>query len=851
MTQSLREEANQALEIAREDPNTALQHAVIVLDSADDEEAIATAHFACGLAYRTLSDVPESTRHLESAEHHARPWKELHGRVLRSLAFNYAQSGQNRRADRTIEQSISLLTGQEQDLSRVQQAFMLLMRGDLQEALPILDQAIDAFAASSDDDYLELTLANRALIHMESGDADLALRDLRRAYKIAVRLEHQVSAADIALHTSQVLGWLDDIPGAMKWHARSMSVRAASGIESPVAEAEHAYVLIQARLMREAEELLVSWVPRLVSAGDHAVVTQAHLQLAEVLLARGAHDEAAAQVALAEQITPSDGRYRFDVAAASHNVQIAGLEFTPALLESMMATAFEMAANGERHAAALERFRAVDVALALDDLVAAVDLCEDAPRIVRSGPLWLQIQAWTALAKVRLASDNPRGASAAVRAGIRRLDEYRGGIGAADLRVHATDLGARLAGIGVELALASGSARRVFEWSEQLRTTSLAVRPAATPDPDFDAALTQLRQVTARLRGASNDQLAGLRREQAQHERKVRQLARQMRASRQSFSAGRLSDVQDQLGHRLLVEFVESADRIGAVVVSDRSVRLVDLGTSPHPEAILDHLRFAAERIARPSTSPSSRAAALQSVAELVTEIRSNLIDPLHLDAERIVVIPSTLLHGVPWGLVLAAPVEVAPSATVWLLSRTDRKPADATVVIKGPGLVHASAEVDEISAVSGGTVTTTVAETLTQLQGAKLAHFACHARPRLDSPMFSSLVLEEGELTLYDIERLDQPPDTVVLAACDGGSAVMASGDEILGLANAFLSIGTRTVVAPLFTVSDAATATVMKSLHHSLAAGIDPATALHQARQTNDPLLAFTAGSFACFGS
>ncbi|MCP4307860.1 MAG: CHAT domain-containing protein [bacterium] len=851
MTDRLLEEAAAAVAMAREDPHSALQLTERVIAASTDDDTLATAHFACGLAHRALANGAESTKHLEIAGSSVTPHTELRGQILRSLAFNYAQSGRNDLADATIEESIALLTGHEQDLSRVQHTYILMMRGDLQGALPVLDQAIESFAASGDDGHLELLYGNRALIHLESGDADMALRDLERRYEIAMRLDHPVSAADAALHLSQALGWLDDIPGAMKWHDRSTALRESTGVENPIAEAEHAYLLIQARLIREAEELLVSWIPRLEDAGDRAVVGQAHLQLAEVLLARGAFKEAAEQVALAHEATPPDGRYRFDVAAAGHKVRIALGDLTPALLKSMLNTASDMEANGERHTAASERFRAVDVALAIGNVSAAASMCDEAAAIVRSGPLWLQIQAWTALAKVRKAAGNRRGAAAAARAGFGRLDEYRGGIGAADLRIHASELGTQLAGIGIELALESRSVHRIFDWSERLRTASMSSSKDSAPNPAIGAALVQLRHATARLRSASGDRIPALRREAATCEREVRQLARQARASRRTFATPRLADIQAQLSQRTLVEFVETSGQVGAIIATSETAGWIDLDESPQARELLDHLRFAAERIARPSTSDASRTAALESVSQLVGQIRDQLIDPLEIDTNRAVVVPSAVLHGVPWGLVLDIPVEVAPSATVWLASRTAPPSSPSTLIVHGPGLEHATTEVNEIKAIAGGTVASTVPETLEMLSGVTLAHFACHARPRLDSPMFSSLVLDDGELTLYDIERLPQVPSTVVLAACDGGSAVMASGDEVLGLANAFLSLGSTTVVAPLFTVSDEATASVMRSVHRSLAAGNDAATALLAARQTPDALIAFTAGSFACFGA
>ena len=379
-----------------------------------------------------------------------------------------------------------------------------------------------------------------------------------------------MSAADTALHLSHVFGWRDDIPGAIAWHARSAELHAAAGAVNPIAEAEHAFVLIQARLMREAEELLTASIPRLEAAGDQSVAVQARLQLAEVLIARGAHVAAAEQVEQAEQSSPADGRYRFDIAAAGHEVRIAAGEASGELLDSIINTANEMDRNGERHAAALERFRGVRVALDLGDATTAAALCDDAARIVRAGPLWLQIQAWTALAHVRAALGNRRGAAAAVRAGLARLDEYRSGIGATDLRIRA----AELAGLGQRLAVESGSVSRVFTWTERLRTASQQVAPSVPSDPALQEQLAQLRQRTSALRlGTAND-IARLRREQSRQELEVRTLARQTTGRASSSPVASLDEVRDRLGRRVLVEFVATADRITAIVADSAGARL-------------------------------------------------------------------------------------------------------------------------------------------------------------------------------------------------------------------------------------------------------------------------------------
>ena len=67
-------------------------------------------------------------------------------------------------------------------------------------------------------------------------------------------------------------------------------------------------------------------------------------------------------------------------------------------------------------------------------------------------------------------------------------------------------------------------------------------------------------------------------------------------------------------------------------------------------------------------------------------------------------------------------------------------------------------------------------------------AHIACHGHFRRDSPMFSSLILADGPLTVYDLESLATPPSLVVLPACNAGIAAVSVGDELIGTASALL---------------------------------------------------------------
>jgi len=844
-----RTDARAILDLAREKPAAARDRAAAALTTNPTPEEAAILHFAAGLAHRALANGAESTHHLEEAVRFAGADDQLRGEVLRSLAFNYAQTGNHRLADETIEESIRLLDGQPADLSRLQQAFMLLMRGDHRTALPVLNTAVTGFTESDDDAYLELTLYNRALVHMEFGDYEASIADLVRSYEIGIRLGHETSAADAALHLSQVLGWRDDIPGAMKWHARSVELRTAVGATNPLADAEHAFVLIQARLMREAETTLRKSLPRLTAAGgNEATVAMGRLLLADLLAERGDFSAALEQTDLAAGESPPDSRWRFDIAATQHRIRVAAGEASPGMLAEMVATAAEMARNGEVHAAALERFAALQVALRCGETQIARDLAATAQTLTNRGPLWLQTQAWTALARFRFATGDRRGAGAAAQAGLRRLARYRAGIGAADLRVHAAEWGRELATIGLRLALDSRSAPRVYAWSEQQRTED-QVSPDA--NPALEEALADLRRAAARSRAGGESRVEEMKR-LARAEQRVTVLARQTDGgTNRPVEPLGPQEIQLLLDDRALVEFVELDNALWAVAISSNSIRLHPLTGISAIRGTIGHLRLAGERIARPSTSAQSRAAAIRSANDAAGQLRAQLIDPLQLAGARLVVVPSGTLYAVPWSLVVDAPVEVAPSARTWAAACRRTQTAPGLVTVAGPGLSHATIEAGHISASGDGPVVTKADEVLEQISSAGTAHFACHARARTDNPLFSSLLLDDGELTLHDIRRLPRVPGRVILAACSGGEAVLTSGDEAISMASSFLSLGARTVVAPLYTVSDETTALLMRSLYERMGRGDDPAAALFTIRNSSNLDLAFTAAVFTCFGA
>jgi CHAT domain-containing protein len=125
-----------------------------------------------------------------------------------------------------------------------------------------------------------------------------------------------------------------------------------------------------------------------------------------------------------------------------------------------------------------------------------------------------------------------------------------------------------------------------------------------------------------------------------------------------------------------------------------------------------------------------------------------------------------------------------------------------------------------------------TAGRVLDALDGAWLAHIAAHGSFRADSPLFSSLRMHDGPLTVYDFEQLRRAPHWLVLPSCDSGVVAPAGANELLGLASSLLPLGTSGIVAGVVPLNDYAVVPVMLDLHQHLRAGRGLAEALHRVR-------------------
>jgi len=517
----------------------------------------------------------------------------------------------------------------------------------------------------------------------------------------------------------------------------------------------------------------------------------------------------------------------------------------------------------------LDPARAVDAHLLTGRIALARGRREEAARQLRAaanarhrGSLRTRSTGWLAQATWCEAEGRWRGMLAACDRGLALLDLHLQTLGATELRTLATANGTQLAGLALRHAVRRRNARLFLEWSERWRGTALrvtSVRPP--PDRELVADLAALRNVAARIDTALGSRSArpALERERRRLEAAVRQrvLHTPAMAAGQAESF-RTAELTGELGDTDLLELTDVDGQLYAVVVAGQRLHLVHVGPTQAAVHSLAHALFALRR------EGAARGSHRLDLTEIGRRLEASLLGDSvrRLRGGPVVVVPTGKLHAVPWSMMPALrdrPTAVAPSASAGLRARRAARPEeDRVVLVGGPRLLTGGAEVrhlvgqypDAVVLADGAAITDRVMDAM---DGAWLVHMAAHGTFRGDSPLFSAIELDDGPLTVYDLERLKQAPYRVVLSSCSSAVSVTVGADELLGLVSALISLGSAGVVASVVQVNDPATVPLMTALHEHLRAGADLPGALTLARQAvgGDAVAQATAHSFIALGA
>ncbi|AQZ64386.1 unnamed protein product [[Actinomadura] parvosata subsp. kistnae] len=479
----------------------------------------------------------------------------------------------------------------------------------------------------------------------------------------------------------------------------------------------------------------------------------------------------------------------------------------------------------------------------------------------------LDVRLMRHLAEAELAGAQGRRGQALrkVRDGLALIDSHRGRLGSLDLLTGVAALGADLAAHGLRAALAGGSPRQVFVWSERCRAQAFRFRPTRAPEDERTAeALAELRQLAQQMHAdeAAGHRRPALRRRCLELEQVVRERGWQLPGVGERLAQAPVAAVREALAEDglALVSLLNVGGGLLAVVLVNGGCHLHRLSAyEPVAEAarrLAGDLNAQAGRNLRPAMKAVIEASVRRQLGVIAGALEAPLRQALS-GARGIVLVPTMGLSAVPWGLlpqVRGRPLSVAPSALVWLAARRAAEPfvrdGSSSVLVAGPDLEHAEREIERLGAVhpkarrlTGGLAT--VSATLSALDGASFAHFAAHGHHERENVLFSRLVLADGPLMAHDLQRLDRTPGHVVLSACDVGQAVVRAGDELLGFTAALLHLGTSTVISSLTRVPDAVAERVMTAYHRGVSVGASPADALAAAAE-GEP-----ACTFVCFGA
>jgi tetratricopeptide (TPR) repeat protein len=871
------------LPLALSRPYEALQRARTVLAGDPDLVAASVARQAIGIVLREYGDIDAAVEELRIARRLARRAGSTsrEADVLGTLGAALVFAGRSASGRKALDVAVRQSTGHLHDRALYRRGYALLVLGRHREALEDLNAAVVAMRAADDQIWEARALQERAVSYLLSGSARRAVADLRRAEDLFDATGQELEAAEARMNRGLVALRLGDLPEALSCFDKAAERFQHVGAAEPDLSIHRCAALTAAGLFRDAMDEAEAAIEQLDEIHGRPT-KRAELLLigARCALAAGQPTKALTWATEARRLFDRQGRpwWRAHAELARVSAGVATGSVTPALFREARRCIRELSqlSSPDQPLAQLATGR---VALALGRAADANLHLAEAAIGRRHGPPLSRAVAWLAEALRAEAAGDSQRLMYACRRGLDVIDDYRSMLGSSELRAQTTAHGAELAILGQRHVLGLRRPQLMLAWSERWRAVALAVPPVLPPaDEELQAELAAMRDVSSRLsQGTSlGIRTAPLRHEQQRLERAVRARAlRTVGAGRDDTLRRRsrgfvVSSLLDELGEDRLLELVDIDGQLHVLGCGNGAVRLFAAGTTEQAAREVKFARFILRRLASGPHMPSP-----EEVHQRLTSMGETLQRVLlgeaaaHLGDGNVIVVPPGKLHAVPWNLLpclrLRA-VSVVPSAASWMRARRaaadDIQNADGPVVlIRGPGLASQGAEVSRLAAEYAGDTepvvlgdgTATAARVLDAIDGARVVHFAAHGTFRADSPLFSALRLDDGPLTVYDLERLHRGPRLVVLSSCDSGVVAPAGADEVLGLASSLIPLGTVAIVASVVPVNDAAVVPLMIGLHQELRSGASLAESLRDAREgsESDPVAAATGLSFICLGS
>ncbi len=834
------------LELAMADPDAAWEASESVLASVADPCAWSFAHHARGIALRDWGRATEALTELRTALRYARKVGDAREADVRATyGITLFLAGQTRAGLRALDRAAAQATGELWAKVLMRRAWVLMVVGRYEAALADLAPAL-AGIRGHDRPWEARTLNNIGYAQLALGRA----ADAEESFAEAERLFRAEDLTQEAVHALANLGSAvlarGDLPRALEVFSRAHPESVSDGRLRLTLVTDKCEAFVAAGLVPEA----VSTFEESLAAVDLPEGARSDMQysLASLRLASG--DAAAALPAAAEacEAFRRQGRDWFELRAR--------LLLVRARHETGQRRGLAVAAR--EVARRLDEERAVEAPAALI-LAARLATGPERSALWRAGGAYrdhpgalVRATALLAAAFAYEEENDRRGVLRACARGLDALDEHRRTLGSSELRALATSHGRGLAELAHRHAATDG--RTLLRWSERWRATALAEPPARGGD-EVSPELAALRENGRRLAEAriDGDPTEQLEAERERLERAVRS-EHHRRVGLGVNDEGRfeVDRLVVEIGDGCLVELVDVDGVLHVLVVHGGQVRRRVAGLTEDALQLAANARSALRRAAhgRPY-DPGDLGARLQET------LLGSAVDLL--PDGPVVLSPTGRLHAVPWSLLPTLtdrPFSIVPSAAQWQRARAVSKPRRRKVLLlAAPGLGSGGSEVPKLAKQNQGATVlrgkeATVEAAMSRLDGASLAHVAAHGHFRQDSPLFSSLDMADGPLSVYELERLKKAPYRLILSACESGVLAPVGADELLGLASALFSMGTAGLVCSIAEVNDDATAALMLDLHEHLDDGLAEALLAARRAAKGDPTREATAAAFLALG-
>jgi CHAT domain-containing protein/tetratricopeptide (TPR) repeat protein len=718
----------------------------------------------------------------------------------------------------------------------------------------------------------------------------LKFDDAAQLYELGLAL---AEAEDLAVTQAEIecnMGWLALCQGyydrALDYLERSRRRYAMLGMphESAIAKQEIADAYIELNFLPEAAAIYSSVIPVFAQLGMQAEQARALLHHGFASLMLGDADGARLLLRKAQSIYAAEGNSIGGAVATLVEAQALYVEQDYAAAARLAQQAEDVLALGNsRGKLLLARWLRGDCLRALGRYSEARSLLESVRAEAESQATPQIVQrCYTSLGLIATALHDAALAETSFKRAARIIEVLRAPLPAEEIRT--AFIADKLAPYTelVRLCLEDGSPDRIREalsYVERARSRALvdmlggAIEATIQARDDVEADLlhrlqqlrqelhwfySQLNRLPDEHGSRGSAATADLYDEVREREAAVLELTRQLqhRSGNPLLHAEALdlSQLQEALGDdTILIEyFCLHGEVLAFVIAQDRIDVVRNLADETDVQAALTQVRFQIDALRYGATCLQSRMTQLtQRTKHYLRVLYDLLLKPIadRLDDRRLVIVPHRALHYVPFHalhdgtqyMIEAREVCTSPSATVLKHCLQQPQRAMHHAVLLGVGDVATPKVKDEVAAIApffrDAVVLLNDQASLAALQqfapSADVLHLACHGQFRPDNPLFSSLRLADGWLTVRDAYTLNLRCSLVTLSACETGVHAVAPGDELFGLARGFLGSGTPSLLVTLWTVDDESTATLMTNFYACLRAGRGPAAALRIAQR------------------